>query len=107
ENAANVIGLLGCDLESVEHMIDVGVCSVFDMLLKEGPIKVQKVVAWADSELVKHYPKCQNLYAQHSIVRFLVGHLAFDTSCFCSSPHTDSSNLFRKLKVTYILSKLF
>ncbi|GJY05409.1 RNA-directed DNA polymerase, eukaryota [Tanacetum coccineum] len=69
ENAANVIGLLGCDLESVEHMIDVGVCSVFDMLLKEGPIKVQKVVAWADSELVKHYPKCQNLYAQHSIVR--------------------------------------
>ncbi|GJX28286.1 hypothetical protein Tco_0236365 [Tanacetum coccineum] len=42
ENAANVIGLLGCDPESVEHMIDVGVCSVFDMLLKEGPMKLIK-----------------------------------------------------------------
>ncbi|GJZ73640.1 hypothetical protein Tco_0637786 [Tanacetum coccineum] len=77
ENAANVIGLLGCDPESVEHMIDVGVCSVFDMLLKEGLMKVQTVVAWADSELVKHYPKCQNLYAQHNFVSTITNGAAF------------------------------
>ncbi|KAJ0798429.1 putative adaptor protein Cbl domain superfamily [Helianthus annuus] len=48
-------------------------------VLKEGPMKVQAVVAWAVSELVKHYPKCQDMFAQHSIVRLLVGHLAFET----------------------------
>ncbi|PWA50472.1 armadillo-type fold protein [Artemisia annua] len=79
ENAANAIGLLGRDPESVEHMIHAGVCSVFVKVLKEGPMKVQAVVAWAVSELVKHYPKCQDLFAQHNIVRLLVGHLAFET----------------------------
>ncbi|KAJ9564348.1 hypothetical protein OSB04_000314 [Centaurea solstitialis] len=42
-------------------------------------MKVQAVVAWAVSELVSHYPKCQDLFAQHNIVRLLVGHLAFET----------------------------
>ncbi|GKB18765.1 armadillo-type fold protein [Tanacetum coccineum] len=79
ENAANAIGLLGRDPESVEHMVHAGVCSVFVKVLKEGPMKVQAVVAWAVSELVKHYPKCQDLFAQHNIVRLLVGHLAFET----------------------------
>nr|XP_043615237.1 uncharacterized protein LOC122587200 [Erigeron canadensis] len=79
ENAANAIGLLGRDPESVEHMVHAGVCSVFVKVLKEGPMKVQAVVAWAVSELVMHYPKCQDLFAQHNIVRLLVGHLAFET----------------------------
>ncbi|KAL8200385.1 hypothetical protein R6Q57_011724 [Mikania cordata] len=79
ENAASAIGLLGRDPESVEHMIHAGVCSVFVKILKEGPMKVQAVVAWAVAELVSHYPECQDLFAQHNIVRLLVGHLAFET----------------------------
>lgn len=79
ENAAKAIGLLGKDRESVEHMVHAGVCSVFAKVLKEGPMKVQAVVAWAVSELAEHYPKCQDLFAQHNIIRLLVGHLAFET----------------------------
>ncbi|KAI3784587.1 hypothetical protein L1987_43689 [Smallanthus sonchifolius] len=79
ENAATAIGLLGRDHESVEQMLQAGVCSVFVKILKESPMKVQAVVAWAVSELVKHYQKCQDLFAQHNIVRLLVGHLAFET----------------------------
>ncbi|XP_061343686.1 uncharacterized protein LOC133289707 [Gastrolobium bilobum] len=79
ENAARAIGLLGRDPESVEHMIHVGVSSVFAKILKEGPMKVQAVVAWSVSELAANYPKCQDLFAQHNIIRLLVGHLAFET----------------------------
>ncbi|XP_057449269.1 uncharacterized protein LOC130740624 [Lotus japonicus] len=79
ENAARVIGLLGRDPESVEVMIHAGVCSVFAKVLKEAPMKVQAVVAWAVSELAANYPKCQDLFAQHNIIRLLVGHLAFET----------------------------
>ncbi|GAB4847539.1 hypothetical protein Ancab_026598 [Ancistrocladus abbreviatus] len=79
ENAAKAIGLLGRDPESVEHMVHAGVCSVFAKVLKEGPMKVQAMVAWAVSELAAHYPKCQDLFAQHNVVRLLVGHLAFET----------------------------
>ncbi|XP_057746984.1 uncharacterized protein LOC130966216 [Arachis stenosperma] len=79
ENAARAIGLLARDPESVEHMIHSGVCSVFAKILKEGPMKVQAVVAWAVSELAGNYPKCQDLFAQHNIIRLLVGHLAFET----------------------------
>ncbi|KAJ9561909.1 hypothetical protein OSB04_007069 [Centaurea solstitialis] len=79
ENAASAIGLLGRDPETVEHMIRTGVCWVFVNTLKEGPMKVQAVVAWAVSELVLHYPKCQDVFAQHNIVRLLIGHLAFET----------------------------
>ncbi|CAN0918727.1 hypothetical protein LINGRAHAP2_LOCUS31035 [Linum grandiflorum] len=79
ENAARAIGLLGRDPESVEHMIHAGVCSVFSKILKEGPMKVQAMVAWAVSELAAHYRKCQDLFAQHNIIRLLVGHLAFET----------------------------
>lgn len=79
ENAAKAIGLLGCDPESIEHMVHAGVCSVFAKILKEGPMKVQSVVAWAVAELAGHYPKCQDLFQQHNIVRLLVSHLAFDT----------------------------
>ncbi|KAJ7953129.1 Armadillo repeat only [Quillaja saponaria] len=79
EHAAKAIGLLGRDPESVEHMIHMGVCSVFAKILKEGPMKVQVVVAWAVSELAANYTKCQDLFAQHNIIRLLVGHLAFET----------------------------
>ncbi|XP_076939147.1 uncharacterized protein LOC143607666 [Bidens hawaiensis] len=79
ENAATAIGLLGRDFESVELMIQAGVCSVFVKILKESPMKVQAVVAWAVSELVAHNPDCQDSFAQHGIVRLLVGHLAFET----------------------------
>ncbi|XP_015067810.1 uncharacterized protein LOC107012469 [Solanum pennellii] len=79
ENAAKAIGLLGRDPESVEHMLHAGVCSVFAKILKEGPMKVQSGVAWAVAELVSHYPKCQDLFQQHNIVRLLVSHLAFET----------------------------
>ncbi|KAK3006635.1 hypothetical protein RJ639_016413 [Escallonia herrerae] len=79
ENAARAIGLLGRDPESVEYMIHAGVCSVFAKILKEGNMKVQAVVAWAVSELAGHYPKCQDLFAQHNIIRLLVGLLAFET----------------------------
>lgn len=79
ENAARAIGLLGRDPESIEQMIHAGVCSVFAKILKEGPMKVQAVVAWAVAELTANYPKCQDLFAQHNIIRLLVGHLAFET----------------------------
>lgn len=79
ENAAEALGLLGRDPESVEHMIIAGVCSVFAKILKEGPMKVQAMVAKAVAELAGHYPKCQDLFAQHNIIRLLVSHLAFET----------------------------
>lgn len=79
EYAAEALGLLGRDPESVEHMIHAGVCSVFAKILKEGPMRVQAMVARAISELASHYPKCQDLFAQHNIIRLLVSHLAFET----------------------------
>ncbi|XP_019172382.1 PREDICTED: uncharacterized protein LOC109167727 [Ipomoea nil] len=79
ENAARAIGLLGRDEESVEHMIVSGACQVFAKILKEGPMKVQAVVAWAVSELASHYPKSQDLFAQNNVIRLLVSHLAFET----------------------------
>ncbi|OVA19850.1 Armadillo [Macleaya cordata] len=79
ENAARAIGLLGRDPESVEHMIHAGVCSVFAKILKEGPMKVQSMVAWAVSELAANHPKCQDHFAQNNIIRLLVSHLAFET----------------------------
>lgn len=79
ENAAKAIGLLGRDPESVEHMIHAGVCLVFAKILKDGPMKVQAMVAWAVSELAANYPTCQDLFAQNNIIRLLVSHLAFET----------------------------
>ncbi|XP_039000957.1 uncharacterized protein LOC120127016 [Hibiscus syriacus] len=79
ENAARAIGLLGRDPECVEHLIHAGVCTVFAKILKEGPMKVQALTAWAVSELAANYPKCQDLFVQHNIIRLLVSHLAFET----------------------------
>ncbi|XP_021900434.1 uncharacterized protein LOC110816519 [Carica papaya] len=79
ESAANAIGLLGRDPESVEQIVNAGVCSVFAKILKEGHMKVQAVVAWAVSELAGNHRKCQDHFAQNNIIRFLVSHLAFET----------------------------
>ncbi|XWS62660.1 hypothetical protein CRYUN_Cryun06bG0029800 [Craigia yunnanensis] len=79
ENAARAIGLLGRDPESVEQIVNAGVCSVFTKILKEGHMKVQSVVAWAVSESAAHHPKCQDHFSQNNIIRFLVSHLAFET----------------------------
>ncbi|XP_031272295.1 uncharacterized protein LOC116131096 [Pistacia vera] len=79
ENAARAIGLLGRDAESVEQIVNAGVCAVFAKILKDGHMKVQSVVAWAVSELVGNHRKCQEHFAQNNIVRFLVSHLAFET----------------------------
>ncbi|CAN8327934.1 unnamed protein product [Cochlearia groenlandica] len=80
ENAATTIGLLGRDPESVEQMIQAGVCSVLANILKEGSMRVQAVIAWAVSELVAvNHPKCQELLAQNNVIRLLVSHLAFET----------------------------
>ncbi|KAI5673013.1 hypothetical protein M9H77_13377 [Catharanthus roseus] len=79
ENAARAIGLLGRDPESVENIVNAGVCSVFAKILKDGHMKVQVVVAWAISELACNYPSCQDHFAQNNIIRLLVSHLAFET----------------------------
>ncbi|KAI5663180.1 hypothetical protein M9H77_22503 [Catharanthus roseus] len=79
ENAARAIGLLGRDPESVENIVNAGVCSVFAKILKDGHMKVQVVVSWAISELACNYPSCQDHFAQNNIIRLLVSHLAFET----------------------------
>ncbi|KAF9589487.1 hypothetical protein IFM89_024758 [Coptis chinensis] len=79
ENAARAIGLLGRDPESVEHMLQANVCLTFSKVLKDGPMKVQAMVAEATSILAEKHPKCQEAFAQNNIIRLLVGHLAFET----------------------------
>ncbi|KAK8460220.1 hypothetical protein SEVIR_2G299800v4 [Setaria viridis] len=60
-------------------MVQAGACLAFAKVLKEGPMKVQATVAWAVSELAANHPKCQDAFAQHNVIRLLVGHLAFET----------------------------
>lgn len=80
ENAVRAIGMLGRDPESVEHVIHAGACGVFQKILKEGAMKVQAEAAWAVAELAAHgHPKCQDVFAQHNLIRLLVSHLAFET----------------------------
>ncbi|WOK98225.1 hypothetical protein Cni_G06935 [Canna indica] len=79
ESAAHALGLLARDPESVEQMVLAGVCSTFAKVLKEGPMKVQAMVAWAVSELAASHPKSQDVFAQNNVVRLLVSHLAFET----------------------------
>ncbi|XP_057808716.1 uncharacterized protein LOC131023187 [Salvia miltiorrhiza] len=67
------------DPESVEHIVNAGVCQVVAKILKEGHMKVQIVVAWALSELAANHRKCQDPFAQHNVIRLLVSHLAFET----------------------------
>ncbi|XP_022985839.1 uncharacterized protein LOC111483766 [Cucurbita maxima] len=79
EHAARAIGLLGRDSESVEQLVNCGICSVFAKILKDGHMQVQCVVAWAVSEMATYHPKCQDHFAQNNVIRLLVSHLAFET----------------------------
>ncbi|CAM0911695.1 unnamed protein product [Alopecurus aequalis] len=79
ENAALAIGLLGRDPECVELMVVAGVCTAFSKILKDAPMKVQGMVAWAVSELATNHPKCQDAFMQSNVIRLLVSHLAFET----------------------------
>lgn len=79
ENAACALGLLGRDPESVDRLVAAGASLAFAKVLKDGPMKVQAVVAWAVAELAANNPKYQDVLAQSNIVRLLVGHLAFET----------------------------
>ncbi|KAI3824819.1 hypothetical protein L1987_06290 [Smallanthus sonchifolius] len=79
ESAIRAIGLLGRDVESVEQIVNAGVCLIFSKVLKEGHMKVQIVVAWAVSELVANYPLCKERFLQNNTIRLLVSHLAYET----------------------------
>ncbi|KMZ70343.1 Armadillo repeat only 2 protein [Zostera marina] len=79
EYAAKTLGLLATNPESVEVMVQAGIGTVFAKVLKEGPMQVQAVIAWAIAELADEYPTCQEAFAQSNVVRLLVGHLAFET----------------------------
>ncbi|WVZ58083.1 hypothetical protein U9M48_008391 [Paspalum notatum var. saurae] len=79
EAAARALGLLGCDIESVEKLVQAGVCSSFAAALKEPPMRVQAAVAEAIATLADRSPTCQDLFAQNNAVRYLVGHLASGT----------------------------
>ncbi|XP_004974142.1 uncharacterized protein LOC101786384 [Setaria italica] len=79
ESAALAIGLLARDPECVDLMILAGVCTSFVKILKEAPMKVQGMVAWAVSELAANHPKCQDAFLQHNVIRLLVSHIAFET----------------------------
>lgn len=79
EAAARALGLLGCDAESVEKLVQAGVCSSFAAALKEPPMRVQAAVAEAIATLADRSATCQDLFAQNNTVRYLVGHLASGT----------------------------
>ncbi|KAL6642490.1 hypothetical protein ACP70R_020671 [Stipagrostis hirtigluma subsp. patula] len=79
EAAARALGLLGCDAESVDKLIQAGVCSAFTAALKEPPMRVQAAVAEAIANLSDQSSTCQDLFAQNNAVRYLVGHLASGT----------------------------
>ncbi|KAI4386813.1 hypothetical protein MLD38_004713 [Melastoma candidum] len=80
ENAALAISLLSRDPESVEEIIRAGAPAVLTKVLKDAPMKVQAEAARAVAEIVRGSRwKCQEVFAQHNVVRLLVGHLAFET----------------------------
>uniref|UniRef100_A0A0D9XHT2 DUF7792 domain-containing protein n=1 Tax=Leersia perrieri TaxID=77586 RepID=A0A0D9XHT2_9ORYZ len=79
EAAARALGLLGCDDESVDKLVQAGVCSVFASALKDPPMRVQAAVADAIATLADRSATCQELFAQSNAVRYLVGHLASGT----------------------------
>ncbi|BAF26077.1 uncharacterized protein [Oryza sativa Japonica Group] len=79
EAAARALGLLGCDDESIDKLVQAGVCSVFAAALKDPPMRVQAAVADAIGTLADRSATCQELFAQNNAVRYLVGHLASGT----------------------------
>jgi hypothetical protein len=79
EAAARALGLLGCDAESVNKLVQAGVCSSFAAALKDPPMRVQAAVAESIANLADKSSTCQDLFAQNNTVRYLVGHLASGT----------------------------
>lgn len=79
EAAVRALGLLGCDAESTEKLVQAGICSAFTTALKEPQIRVQTAVAEAIATLADRSPTCQDLFTQNNAVRYLVGHLASGT----------------------------
>ena len=79
EAAVRALGLLGCDAESVEKLVQAGICSAFTTALKEPQMRVQAAVAEAIATLADRSPTCQELFTQNNAVRYLVGHLASGT----------------------------
>ncbi|ONH97112.1 LOW QUALITY PROTEIN: hypothetical protein PRUPE_7G170400 [Prunus persica] len=77
ENAARTLGWLGRSCEIVEHL-HADVCKMFAKILREGSLKVQVAVAKAVSMLSYQHPELQDVFAQHDVVRLLIGHLAFE-----------------------------
>ncbi|KAK3157351.1 hypothetical protein QOZ80_2AG0119990 [Eleusine coracana subsp. coracana] len=93
EHAARALGLLGCDAESVDKLVQAGVCSAFATALKEPPMRVQAAVAEAIAMLADRSTTCQELFAQNNAVRYLVGHLASGTIQEHSRYSVSSSSL--------------
>ncbi|CAO2039466.1 unnamed protein product [Urochloa humidicola] len=76
EAAACALGLLGCDAESVDKLVQAGVCSSLAAALNDATMPVQAAVAEAIANLADRSSTCQDLFAQNNAVRYLVGHLA-------------------------------
>ncbi|XP_057966582.1 uncharacterized protein LOC131156713 [Malania oleifera] len=80
ETAVRAIGHLGRDPESVERIVNAGVCKGFAKILKENfRTNVQAAVAWAISELAANHPNCQNHFAQTNVVHMLANFLSHET----------------------------
>ncbi|KAM0876264.1 hypothetical protein ACQ4PT_036247 [Festuca glaucescens] len=79
EAAVRALGQLGCDAESVEKLVQAGICSAFTTALKEPQMRVQAAVAESIATLADRSQACQELFTQNNAVRYLVGHLASGT----------------------------
>ncbi|KQJ96109.1 uncharacterized protein LOC100839836 [Brachypodium distachyon] len=77
EAAARALGLLGRDAESVEKLVQAGICPAFTAVLKApAPMHVQAAVAEAIAALADRSPACREQFTQNNAVRYLVGLLA-------------------------------
>ncbi|CAL8171285.1 unnamed protein product [Prunus armeniaca] len=90
QSAANALGFVGWSSECAGISVDV--CKVFAKILSEGFMKVQADVAFAVSLIAERNPKCKDAFAEHDVVRLLVGHLAFETVGVQSSKTHSNDN---------------
>ncbi|VVA09894.1 PREDICTED: Armadillo [Prunus dulcis] len=90
QSAANALGFVGWSPECAGISVDV--CKVFAKILSEGFMKVQAEVAFAVSLIAERNPKWQDAFAEHDVVRLLVGHLAFETVGVQSSKTHSNDN---------------
>ncbi|PQQ03254.1 hypothetical protein Pyn_20711 [Prunus yedoensis var. nudiflora] len=90
ESAAAALGVVLYSSECAGKSVDV--CKVFAKILSEGFTKVQAKVAFAVSLIAERNPKWQDAFAEHDVVRLLVGHLAFETvGVHSSKTHSNDS----------------